>query len=362
MAGIPNETLNKKMYKSQILHLLHTAGALSQISICKTLGLPKTTVSSIVNATIKSGLIKKLGEEPGQRKVPGIRPVLLGLEDAKSVVLGLSVRNGYFHSGLVNFHGEALEAQSRKLDNFKWEDLPDLISREVKKVGKCGRNILGAGLAIGGYFTGSSQSLIPESKCFRIATGLPLIADDYPNAAATAELLFGRAKGKNSFVFLQLLEQHLRISCYSNGNIVRGTHGLAGEILIMEDLPEDPCKSPFYRYQHDKIKFFEKSSPAELEEQSYFLADMLLQIMVYYDPAQIIISGIPEKIWNDRISQTVNRIIRQHLDFDLYGLEYEIVRESQWQNTEIIYGASLIFEDILMRPRMGFSEALINIS
>jgi predicted NBD/HSP70 family sugar kinase len=360
MTKILNETLKKKMYKSQILNLLHTKGALSQISICKALGLPKTTVSSIVNNAIKSDLIKKLGEEPGQRNVPGIRPVLLGLEDTKSLVLGLSVRNGFLYSGLVNFHGDVIQEQSSKLNSFKSEELPKLINEEVNKTQEYGKNILGTGLAIGGYFTGSNKSLIPESKYLNVSTGIPLIADDYPNAAAIAELLFGKAKGKDNFVFLELGESHHRVSCYSNGNIVRGTHGMAGEVSAMEDVQKDVYKTPFYRYQHSKIKHYENSSLNEIEENSYFLANMLLQIMVYYDPRRIIISGVPEEIWNDKVNKIIDRVIKEHLNLDLYGFKYEIVRESQWQNKEIIYGASLIFEDILMRPRIKFNESVIN--
>jgi predicted NBD/HSP70 family sugar kinase len=356
---ILNETLKKKMYKSQILNLLHINGALSQIAICKRLGLPKTTVSSIVTNAMKSGLIKKLGAEPGQRKVPGARPVLLGLDDTKSVVLGLSVRDGYFHSGLVNFYGALGNVKISKLDDFKWEELPGTIRQAVDEARTSGKNILGVGLAIGGYFKESNKSLAPESKYFDVPVGMPLIVDDYPNASAKAELLFGHAKEKDAFVFLQLGEEWQRVSCYSNGSIVRGTHGLAGEISLVRDFQQDAYRSPVRRYQHRKIAHFEDSSPSEIEEHSSHLANMILQIMVYYDPRQIIISGIPEEIWG-KVNSIVDCIIKSHLDLDLYDLEYEIVRENQWKNKEIIYGASLIFEDILMRPRIGLKESVIN--
>ncbi len=354
-----NETLKKKMYKSQILHLLHSNGTLSQIDICKRLGLPKATVSSIVKNAVKSGLIKKLGVNPEQRRVPGTRPVLLGLDDEKSVILGLAVRGGYFHYGLMNFHGDLYDVRSSKLDKSKWGKLPDMIKQSVDEVQTSGKNILGVGMAIGGYFNESNKSLVPKGDYSNIPTGVPLLVDDYPNAAAKAELLFGQAKGRDTFALLQLGNTAHRVSCYGNGNIVRGTHGLAGEISIVKDFQQDAYRSPVRRYQHLKIKHFEDSSASEIEEHSSHLANMILQIMVFYDPRQIIISGIPKEIW-DNVNGVINRVIRDHLDLDLYNLQYDIVPETQWKHKEIVYGASLIIEDILMRPRVGVKESIIN--
>ena len=294
MAQLLNKTLKEKMYRSQILYLLHMHGALSQVDICKKLGLQKPAVSNIVNDAIKAGLIKKLGAEPEQRNVPGAKPVLLGLDNRKSVVLGLSIREKCFYSGLVNFHGEVFNAQCHKLDNFKWEDLAEIVTRAISDARKSKKNVLGVGLAVGGYFIDKNKSLHPDNKYFKFPIDLPLLVDDYPNAAAVMELLFGQAKGKDSFAFLQLGESH-RVSCYNNGKIVRGIHGLAGEVSAVEIIKQDTYKSPFYSYKHCKIEDFKTSSLSEIEENAYFLANMLIQIMVYYDPRQIIIAGMPSR-------------------------------------------------------------------
>ncbi len=353
-----NDTLKKKIYKSQILQLLHFEKAIPQVDICKRLGLPKTAVSFIVNDAIKSGLIKKLGIVPGQRRVPGTRPVLLGLDDEMSAVLGLSFRDGYFYSGLVNFHGDPDNVKSIKLDNFNPGELPGMILRAVDEAKNSGKNILGVGMALGGYFKETNKRLAPDADYSNILTEIPLIVDDYPNASAKAELLFGKAKGKDSFSFLQLGSRFQRVSSYSNGDVVRGTHGLAGEVSLIKDIAMDSYHSPVRLYQHQKIKNFKESSASEIEEHSFNLANIIIQIMVYYDPRQIIISGIPQEIW-DNVMGTVNRVISDHLDFETYGLQYDIVPETQWEHKEIIYGASLIFEDILMRPRISVNDSII---
>ena len=99
--------------------------------------------------------------------------------------------------------------------------------------------IVGAGIGVpnGNYFNGTVEyppnlnwkGIIPLAKIFKEKLSIEVVLTNDANAGALGELYFGAGKGMKDFIFITL-GTGLGSGIVSNGELVYGHHGFAGEI------------------------------------------------------------------------------------------------------------------------------------
>jgi glucokinase len=105
------------------------------------------------------------------------------------------------------------------------------LPKEAKVVG------IGIGAANGNYYTGNIEratnlkwkGVLPLAKMFTDEFRIPCILTNDANAAAVGEMIYGNAKGMKDFVVITL-GTGLGSGLVSNGMLINGKHGIAGEL------------------------------------------------------------------------------------------------------------------------------------
>jgi glucokinase len=105
------------------------------------------------------------------------------------------------------------------------------LPKDTKVVG------IGVGAANGNYYTGNIEratnlkwkGVLPLAKMFTDEFAIPTILTNDANAAAVGEMIYGNAKGMKDFIVITL-GTGLGSGLVSNGALINGKHGIAGEL------------------------------------------------------------------------------------------------------------------------------------
>jgi predicted NBD/HSP70 family sugar kinase len=211
-------------------------GPISRADIAKITALQRSTVSLIVEELLNTGLVEEIyGESSGGRP-----PQLLSLKTSHAVAIGVDLGKKTTIVATTDLSGRLLEQEEFPTDkNFnKTIDRVIEIANHFKK--KNNGSIEGIGISLPGMvetWTGDVL-LIPHldwhrpkfTEIVRQATGLPVKVENDANAAALAELWFGRPEISNVRDFILVyITNGIGTGVVFDGQIYRGKGGVAGE-------------------------------------------------------------------------------------------------------------------------------------
>jgi predicted NBD/HSP70 family sugar kinase len=218
------------------LNYVREEGPISRADIAKVTALQRSTVSLIVEELLNTGLIEEIyGESSGGRP-----PQLLSLKTAHAVAIGVDLGRKTTVVATTDLSGRLLEQEDFPTDKDfnKTIDRVIEIANHFKK--KNGGSIEGIGMSLPGMvesWTGDVL-LIPHldwhrpkvAEIVRQATGLPVKIENDANAAALAELWFGRPEISNVRDFILVyITNGIGTGVVFDGQIYRGKGGVAGE-------------------------------------------------------------------------------------------------------------------------------------
>ncbi|MDQ2747410.1 MAG: ROK family transcriptional regulator [Acidobacteriota bacterium] len=230
-----------------ILNHIREKSPISRADIARLTALQRSTVSLIVEELKNIGLIEEIeGESSGGRP-----PQLLSLRTAHAVAVGVDFGTKRTIVAASDLAGRVLEQEEFPTDK-DFEVTIERIIRSVKYlVQKNGGSIEGIGVSVPALVEPRSGKvlLVPHlnwhepafAERLKIATGLPVKIDNDANAAALAELWFGRPEvsAVRDFI-LVLIENGIGTGIVFDGQIYRGKGGIAGEfghMTIGENAP-----------------------------------------------------------------------------------------------------------------------------
>ena len=161
---------------------------------------------------------------------------------AQLIVAGVDIGGTFTKYGFVNALGKVLLHKSipttvyQKPDDFA-NELTEMILREAKNFTEYDLHGIGIGSPNGNYFTGTVEhapnlpwkGVVPLTKLFMDASGLPVVLTNDAKAAALGEMVFGGAKRMKHFAFITL-GTGLGSGIVIDGKIVYGHDGFAGEL------------------------------------------------------------------------------------------------------------------------------------
>ena len=161
----------------------------------------------------------------------------------KEVTAGIDIGGTNTKFGIVDREGNVLFQNSISTQQFEeFSDYLKELSKELKKgLSELGGNHkligIGVGAANGNYYKGTIEhatnlkwkGIIPLADMLKNEFSVPALVTNDANAAAVGEMVYGAAKGLKDFIVITL-GTGLGSGIVSNGQLVNGAHGIAGEL------------------------------------------------------------------------------------------------------------------------------------
>jgi predicted NBD/HSP70 family sugar kinase len=245
-ANVARSNTIRDINRQIVLNYVRERGPISRAEIAHETALQRSTVSLIVEELRIEGLIEEVsGESTGGRP-----PILLSLRTADAVAIGVDLGTTRTIIATSDLAGRVLEQEQFETDPDAEKTTKEIIDRARKFIRDNNGTIEGIGVSLPGLVDPEGKELfipgfnwrdLPLAKEISAATGLPVTMDNDANAAAQAELWFGRPEIREVRDFiLVLVEGGVGTGIVFDGQVYRGENGAAGEfghMTIGRDAP-----------------------------------------------------------------------------------------------------------------------------
>ena len=218
-----------------VLNYVRELGPISRADIARETALQRSTISLIVDELRLDGLVEEVsGESTGGRP-----PSLLSLRTADAVAIGVDLGTVKTVIASSDLAGRVLEQEEFPTDNDVKKTIAAIVHSAQRLIGKNSGTIEGIGISLPGLVDPETGNIFvphfrwhdsPLAETLTRATSLPVSIDNDANAAALAELWFGRPEIREVRDFiLVLVEAGVGTGIVINGQVYRGDGGTAGE-------------------------------------------------------------------------------------------------------------------------------------
>ena len=218
-----------------VLNYVRELGPISRAEIARETALQRSTISLIVDELRGDGLIEEVsGESTGGRP-----PSLLSLRTADAVAIGVDLGTVKTVMATSDLAGRVLEQEEFPTDHDVNNALAKMVECAQRLIRKNGGTIEGIGISLPGVVDPETGNLYvphlnwrnePIAETLTRHTSLPVTVDNDANAAALAELWFGRPEIREVRDFiLVLVEEGVGTGIVFDGQVYRGEGGSAGE-------------------------------------------------------------------------------------------------------------------------------------
>lgn len=247
MKGANSETA-REINRSLVLRAIRTGQPLSRADVARGTGLQRSTVSLIVEQLINEQWVV----EGGLSRLPrGRKPTLLMLNVEKAAIIGINVMPSLTQMVLAD-----LSTAFRSGESFPTPREPAaLVTAIARRIARWreafpGTTYEAIGVSLPGRIDLHTQMLsfapnlgwkdVDIKTPLERATGLPVLLDNAANACALSETWAGPFAGVQDLIAVAVSEG-IGTGIISNGHLVRGAHGAAGEFGHMCLDPAGPA-------------------------------------------------------------------------------------------------------------------------
>jgi len=343
----------RNINKQMVLNFVRDREPISRAELSRVTELQRSTISIIIDELVQEGLIEEIGTGDS---TGGRRPTMLRLRPEGAMAIGVDVTPTVTTVALSDIVGRILSRESFETDsNLKncQTKLIEVITNLKEKNRE--RNIEGIGVSLPGlvdpdsgkalyipYFKWREWNIRDEIKT---ATGMDVIIDNDANAAAMAELWFGRPEISSARDFiLVLVAEGIGTGIIFDGQIYRGDYGAAGEFghMIVGQNSVVPCscgnhdcweafssnRAAVARYSkatESNVTFSnlidlalggEQSAIDVLSETAHYLGIGITNLIVGLSPETVVVTGEITKAWSlvaEAFKEPVRTSIRRGL-------------------------------------------------
>jgi predicted NBD/HSP70 family sugar kinase len=229
-----------------LLNLIRSCQPVSRADLARLSGLQRSTVSLIIEQLIEENWVV---EGPTGRLPRGRRPTFLNLNDRRAMI-GVDIRPVQTTVALADINGRFLAQETLATPAD-----PEIAVKRLVSIVRAwtqshpDRTFDGIGVSLPGRLDPKSQRLIfaPNLKwrSFNLkvplerGTGLEVEFENAANACALAEVWFGKVEGIRDLAVVTVSEG-VGAGLLSNGHLVRGANGMAGEFGHVQLDPSGP--------------------------------------------------------------------------------------------------------------------------
>ncbi|HEX5565814.1 MAG TPA: ROK family transcriptional regulator [Streptomyces sp.] len=258
----PAPTTQQEMRRrnlARVLHTLSAEGPLSRAAVATRIGLTRTAVSTLVDDLLGAGLLVELG--PGRSGAVGRPGTALALSDRGPCGIGAEIGVDHLAVCAVDLRGTvrarlAVDASNRDSDpDPVLRQLAGLVREVADDARGTGLRPAGLAVAVPGLVARGTTTVVhapnlgwTDLDLARhlgpdiLGTGTGCTIDNEANLGALAELwLGGHTPPPENFVHVSA-EIGIGAAIVVDGELLRGTHGFAGELGHVPVRPEGrPC-------------------------------------------------------------------------------------------------------------------------
>ena len=234
-ANVARSNTIRDINRQIVLNYVRERGPISRAEIAHETALQRSTVSLIVEELRIDGLIEEVsGESTGGRP-----PILLSLRTADAVAIGVDLGTKRTIVATSDLAGRVMEQETFETSSDARQTTKQIVDLARKLIKRNNGTIEGIGISLPGVVDSHGKELfiptfkwrnLPLSSDISAATDLPVTMDNDANAAAQAELWFGRPEIREVRDFiLVLVEDGVGTGIVFDGQVYRGENGAAGE-------------------------------------------------------------------------------------------------------------------------------------
>lgn len=343
-----------------VLNYIRDREPISRADIARITEMQRSTVSNIVEGLKSDGLIEEIGAGVS---TGGRRPTLLRLRAAGATAIGIDITPSSTTIATSDLVGRVLERED--VPNSTRPD--EMAARLIERLSAFADRdrygaIAGVGISLPGmvdpdtgraiyipYFKWRDWAIAEEIER---ATGLQAVVDNDANAAALAELWFGRPEVSDSRDFIMaLVAEGIGTGIVIDGQIYRGERGAAGEFGHMIVGPEAPvacscgnhdCWEAFSSERAAIARYLRNAGGANgvepspvnfrevveralggdqaaidaLTETAHYIGIGISNLIVGLSPAAVVVGGKITRAWPliaPSLEETIQRSIRRGL-------------------------------------------------
>jgi predicted NBD/HSP70 family sugar kinase/predicted transcriptional regulator len=335
-ANVARADTIRNINRQIVLNYVRERAPISRAEISHETALQRSTVSLIVEELKTQGFIEETeGESTGGRP-----PTLLQLRAARAVAIGVDVGTARTVVGISDLVGRVLKQRQFATDPSLKNSLKNIITHVRSYIEK-EKGIEAIGVSLPGLVDPETGKAIfvpcfkwsnwAVSEELKAATGLPVMVDNDANAAALAELWFGRPEIREVRDFIMVLvHEGLGTGIVFDGQVYHGESGAAGEFGHMTIGTGSPvacasgarecweafaseraalaryAKSSFRANGHRKIDFVqlvdralkgEQAAELALIETGHYLGVGISNLIKGLSPEAVIVGGEIARAW-----------------------------------------------------------------
>jgi predicted NBD/HSP70 family sugar kinase len=240
---IMNQELTRALNRFEILNTIRKSSPISRVEIAGQTGLSNALVTKVTSELLKETLVLEQAARPSNTR--GRRRVLLSLNPDAAHVAGLRLDSDHISFAVVNFLGEVLsssqvpvrtrESQVQFLADLIVEGIHHCLSKAHLDMAR----LKGLGVGLPLYtpiLENGAQDLLALLKK---QLGISIYTENDANSVTLAEQWFGLGRSLENFLVVTL-QNGLGLGVAVNGQLYRGTDGIAAEMGHMVLDPEGP--------------------------------------------------------------------------------------------------------------------------
>lgn len=333
-------------HTESLLAELLRAGGLTRSELVRRTGLSRSTISAILGELLRSGAVVEQPDrgEPGRGRGRPTR--LVTLNPSAGHLVGVDIAQTSIHIALVNLAHEVVVVRGERIaERAHWRQRVrksiGMIESASKEYGVQLDTLQGVGLGLFGVIEDPQLPGALSPSAEHIADelsdhfGVPVAADNTSRLAALAESTWGAGAGAGDVVYLRWSEG-VGGGVVVGGQLVRGAHGLAGQLGHVSIDPDGPpcscggrgCLNPRIRLRAlvqaarrrgSRVRDFDdlveraregdRDVLAVLRDAADDLGFALASIAVHVDPARIVIGGEVAEL-GDLVLDRVREVVR----------------------------------------------------
>jgi predicted NBD/HSP70 family sugar kinase len=227
--------------------LMH--GPVPRVELARSLGLSQAIVTKAARSLIESGHLIE-SEDPRQSPFRG-RPVMpLQVRADRAHAIGFKIVDNHVYGVLTDMNAAVLARSDTPIDTRKVNAVVDALEHLTNQLRNTHPEILdaGVGIAVSGDIDPTSGVVrhsplmgwkdVPLGQEVSKRLGTEILVDNDVHALTRFEHIFGLGRGAMSFA-LMTIGAGIGCGVFVNGDLIRGAHGVSGEIGHLPLSPEN---------------------------------------------------------------------------------------------------------------------------
>src|ERR1700728_2178639 len=297
-------SLIRAMNEQLLLEHIRQRGPCSRAELARVSGLSKPTVSLALDNVERAGLVRMAGQRTG---MPGRSARLYEIRPDAGLVLGLDIGHEYVRGAIADLTGEIRTRESLPARGTS------VRGRVGELVGLADLLCANSGVprsAITQTVIGSPGVYDPRRNSMKLTGGLrgwdrpaalaglreafgpSLVMENDVDAAALAERALGHGRDVDHFAFVHI-GTGIGMGLVIGGQLVRGAHGVAGEIAFMPltDGADVDSRDVRRRGPLEAAAAGDVRAVAVVAEEARLIAKTVCAIITVVDPDLIVLGG-----------------------------------------------------------------------